>query len=116
MNKDCKWLYIHKPLLKQRTGNDTLLNKEGVIKRQRVEHENFEKIVKLHYKRNNEEYYLFFKKLVDRVPRALANMKAQNITYSTQLFLFYLFFKKYKRYPRYWYTIVPIFFIPNINL
>jgi len=116
MNKDCQWLYIHHPLLKQRTGNDTLLNKEGVIKRQKVEHENFEKILKLHYDRNDEEYYVFFKKIVDRVPRALANMKAQNISSSTQIYLFGLFYKKYKRYPRYWYTIVPIFFIPNIIL
>ena len=115
-NENCRWMYIHRPMLKQRTGNDTLLNNEGVIKRQKVEHENFEKILNLHYDRNSDEQFVFFKKLVKRIPRALANMKAQGISFPVQLSLFKLFYKKYKSYSRFWYLVVPIFFIPNILL
>ena len=114
MNKKFKWLYIHKQLIIQRTGNDTLLNNEGIIKRQNIEHESFEKILILHYKKNSEEKFLFFKKMVNRLPRALANLKSQNIPYSTQLYILKLLFKKYKKYFRFWYTVFPIFFIPNV--
>lgn len=116
MNEKCRWLYIHRPLVMQRTGNDTLLNKEGVIKRQTVEHENFENILNLHYDHGSEEHYVFFRKMVNRLPRAMANLKSQNISYSTQVYLFKLLYKKYRRYSRFWYSVVPIFFIPNIIL
>jgi hypothetical protein len=114
MNENCKWLYIHQPLLKQRTGNDTLLNKEGVIKRQTVEHVNLEKILSLHYDHGSEEHYAFCKKLVNRLPRAIANLKSQNISYSIQVYLFKLLHKKYKKYYRFWYLVIPIFLMPNI--
>jgi abequosyltransferase len=116
MNKNCRWLYIHQPLLKQRTGNDTLLNKEGVIKRQTVEHVNLGEILNLHYDCDSVEHYLFRKKMVNRLPRALANLKSQNISYSIQYYLFKLLYKKYKRYYRFWVRVVPIFLMPNIFL
>jgi len=116
MDENCRWLYIHRPLLKQRTGNDTLLNNEGVIIRQKVEHENFEKILNLHYEQGSEEHYVFFRKMVNRLPRAVANLKSQNISYLSQVQLFKLFYIKYKRYSRFWYLVIPIFFIPNIFL
>ena len=114
MNENCRWLYIHQPLLKQRTGNDTLLNKEGVIKRQTVEHVNLEKILSLHYDDGSKEHYEFCKKMVNRLPRAVANLKSQNISYSIQVYLFKLHHKKYKKYYRFWYLVIPIFLIPNI--
>jgi abequosyltransferase len=114
MNEDCRWLYIHRPLVMQRTGNDTLLNKEGVIKRQTIEHESFEIILNYHYDQGAEEHYVFFKKMVTRLPRVVANLKSQKISYSTQVYLFKLLFKKYRRYSQFWYLVVPVFFIPNI--
>jgi len=114
MNENCRWLYIHRPLLMQRTGNDTLLNKEGVIKRQTVEHESFEKILNLHYDHGTEEHYVFFKKMVNRLPRVIANLKSQNISYSTQVHLFKLYYKRYSQYIQFWYLVTPIFLIPNI--
>lgn len=113
MNENFKWLYIQKELVMQRTGNDTLLNNEGVIKRQHIEHESFEKILNFHYKKKSIEYYLFFKKMVNRLPRALANLKSQNLSYSTQIYILRLYFKKYKNYFPFWYMVFPIFFIPN---
>jgi len=114
MNENCRWLYIHRPLLMQRTGNDTLLNKEGVIKRQTIEHESFEKILNLHYDHGTEEHYVFFKKMVNRLPRVIANLKSQNISYSTQVHLFKLYYKRYSQYIQFWYLVTPIFLIPNI--
>lgn len=116
MNENCRWLYIHQPLVKQRTGNDTLLNREGVIKRQTIEHVSFEKILKLHYNSGTEEHYAFFKKIVNRLPRAIANLKSQNISISTQKYLFKLHYKKYRRYIQFWYLVIPIYFLPNILL
>ena len=116
MDDNCRWLYIHRPMLMQRTGNDTLLKNEGVIKRQKVEHENFEIILNLHYDQSTVEHHVFFKKMVARLPRAIANLKSQNISYATQYYLFKLLYKKYRRYGRFWHTAVPIFFMPNIFL
>ena len=113
MNENFKWLYIQKELVMQRTGNDTLLNNEGVIKRQHIEHESFEKILNFHYKKKSVEYYLFFKKMVNRLPRALANLKSQNLSYSTQIYILKLYLKKYKNHFPFWYMVFPIFFIPN---
>ena len=114
MNENCRWLYIHRPLLMQRTGNDTLLNKEGVIKRQTVEHESFEKILNLHYDHGTEEHYVFFKKMVNRLPRVIANLKSQNINYRTQLKLIKLYYSKYNGYSLFWLKVIPIIFLPNI--
>lgn len=116
MDEKCKWMYIHRPLVMQRTGNDTLLNKEGVIKRQNIEHESFETILQLHYDKGTEEYYVFFMKMVKRLPRVIANLKSQNIPYSIQVYLLKLFYKKYKKYSRFWFLVVPIFFMPNFLL
>lgn len=116
MNDNFRWLYIQHPLVMQRTGNDTLLNKEGVIKRQTVEHENFETILNRHYEYGSDVHYAFFKKMVTRLPRVIANLKSQNISYPTHAYLFKLFYKKYKTYSRFWYLVVPIFILPNYIL
>lgn len=116
MNENFKWLYIHRPLFMQRTGNDSFLSRVGVIDRQMIEHNGFENILTLHYNHGSEEHYVFFKKMVNRLPRVIANLKSQNISYSTQVHLFKLHLKKYRRYGRFWYSVVPVFFIPNIFL
>jgi abequosyltransferase len=114
MNAKFKWLYISKPLVKQRTGNDSLLNSKGVIERQMVEHNNFEKIVSKHYNMASKEYKIFFKKMVNRLPRAIANLKSQNITYKIQWCLLKLYFSKYNSYCLFLLKAIPIFFLPNI--
>jgi len=114
MNEKFRWLYIHRPLVMQRTGNDSLLNKEGVIKRQTIEHRSFENILNHHYGYGTEEHYVFFKKMVNRLPRVIANLKSQNISYSTQVHLFKLYYNKYGQYLQFWCLVAPIFLIPNI--
>jgi abequosyltransferase len=114
MDKKFKWLYISKPLIKQRTGNDSLLNSKGVIERQIIEHNSFEKIVGRHYDSKSEEYKIFFKKMVNRLPRVIANLKSQNINYKTQYRLLKLYYGKYNSYSLFWLKVIPIFFLPNI--
>ena len=115
MNTDFKWLYISRPMVKQRTGNDSLLNSEGVIKRQMIEHNSFDKIVRLHYDSKSQEYRIFFSKMVNRLPRVIANLKAQNISYMTQVKLLKLLYSKYSDYRQFWSKVIPIFFLPNIT-
>lgn len=113
LDKEFKWLYINRPMLMQRTGNDSLLKSSGVIKRQVIEHNSFEKILNRHYDRNSEEYKYFFKKMVFRLPRVIANFKSQNIDYETQMQLFKIYYSKYKRYYIFWFIVAPVFIIPN---
>jgi len=114
MSENCRWLYIHRPLVMQRTGNDTLLNKEGVIKRQTIEHGSFENILNRHYDHGTEEHHAFFMKMVNRLPRVIANLKSQDIDYRTQFRLLKLFYSKYKGYFLFWVKVVPLFLLPNI--
>ncbi|MGA2775473.1 MAG: glycosyltransferase family 2 protein [Candidatus Omnitrophota bacterium] len=113
MDNKFKWLYIDRPLVKQRTGNDSLLNVKGIIERQKIEHNSFEKILGRHYDTKSEEYLIFFKKMADRLPRALANLKSQDISYKIQFSLFRLYYSKYNNYNSFWFKIVPIFLVPN---
>ena len=107
------WIYIDRPLVMERTGNDSLLNVKGVLERQRIEHNNFENILIKHYDNNNIVYKAFFKKMVDRLPRVVANFKSNNIDYKTQYHLFRLYNTKYNSYYSFWLKVVPIFIIPN---
>jgi abequosyltransferase len=113
MDKEFKWLYINRPMLMQRTGNDSLLKSSGVINRQIIEHNSFERIINRHYDRNSEEYRIFFKKMVIRLPRVVANFKSQHIDYRTQRRLMEIYYGKYKSYCAFWFRVIPIFIIPN---
>jgi abequosyltransferase len=113
MDNNFMWLYIGKPLVKQRTGNDSLLNVKGVMERQKIEHNSFENILLKHYDASNKVYKTFFKKMVDRLPRVVANFKSNDIDYKTQYDLFVLYNSKYKGYLSFWVKVVPIFIIPN---
>jgi len=114
MDNNFKWLFINRPLVKQRTGNDSLLNVKGVLERQKIEHNNFEKILLKHYDTKNKMYKIFFRKMVDRLPRVVANFKSGGIDYKTQYHLFMLYNGKYKGYISFWIKVVPIFLVPNM--
>ncbi|MFZ2448245.1 MAG: glycosyltransferase family 2 protein [Syntrophobacteraceae bacterium] len=113
MNSSFKWMYIDRPLVMQRTANDSLLLRRGVMDRHNVEHNSFEKIVKLHFDADSEVYWAFFDKMVQRLPRVVANLKSQRVPYKTQCELLKLYYSKYKRYHLFWGTVVPIFLVPN---
>jgi abequosyltransferase len=113
MEKPFKWFYISKPLVKQRTGNDSLLISKGVIHRQTIEHENFDRIIRLHFHIESAEYRRFFLKMVRRLPRVIANLKAQELRFNDQTKLLKLYYRKYRHYPDFWFAAVPIFLLPN---
>ncbi len=116
MDEDFRWKYIHRPLFMQRTGNDSFLTRVGVIKRQLIEHENLVNIMRRHYKKGTKEHQTFLKKMLNRLPRVMANLKAQNISLSTQVYLFKLHKKTYGSFGRFWYALMPIYFVPNFAL
>jgi len=114
MDNKFRWLYVSDPLVKQRTSNDSLLKSQGFINRQTIEHNSFEKIVSLHYSVTDMEYKIFFGKMVSRLPRVVANFKAQNVSYGEQLRLLKLVYSKYKGYRQFWTHVFPVFFAPNM--
>jgi abequosyltransferase len=113
MNQDFKWLYMSRALIKQRTGNDSLLNSQGVIERQKIEHNNFYKIFILHFPQNSLEFRFFFTKMVIRLPRVIANLKSQNLGYLDQLKLLKILHARYHDFYQFYFKVMPIFFIPN---
>jgi abequosyltransferase len=114
MDNDVCWLYIHEPLVKQRTGNDSLLNSTGILQRQIIEHNNFEKIILRHFEKRSITYFMFFKKMVWRLPRVIANLKSQRVNIATQVGILNLYFDKYRNYRQLWFRVVPLFLIPNL--
>jgi len=114
MDSEFTWLYINDPLVKQRTGNDSLLNSTGFLQRQIIEHNNFEKIITRHYNKRSKIYYIFFKKMVVRLPRVIANLKSQGVNIKTQIGILKLYISKYNNYRQLWIRVVPLFFIPNL--
>jgi len=113
MNENFKWLYINKPLVKQRTANDSLLARTGIVKQQELVYNGFVKVVSKHYDTKSNEYKLFFKKMVNRLPRVVANMKSQNVDYVTQTKLLKLYYAEYSNYWEFWSKVAPIFIAPN---
>ncbi len=113
MNSDFTWKIINRPLIMQRTGNDSILARNGIVHRQQIEHNGFEKILGLHYKSNEQEYRIFINKIIARLPRVLANIKSQNIPYHRQLAIYKLHIGKYHQYPAFWLKALPIMLMPN---
>jgi len=114
MDRKFKWLYISKPLVKQRTGNDSFLKQDGIMARQLIEHNSFQIILDRHYDKGSEVRKEFFRKIVYRLPRVVANLKSQNINYRTQWKLLKLYCSKYNEYSLFWLNAVPLFFLPNV--
>lgn len=114
MDREFKWLYISKPMVKQRTGNDSFLEQEGIMKRQLIEHNGFQKILDRHYDKDSKVRKIFFGKMVDRLPRAIANLKSQQIDYYLQFRILKLYYAKYKFYLAFWFKVIPIFLVPNM--
>ncbi len=114
MDKDFKWLFVNQPLIKQRTGNDSFLQAKGAFERQLIEHNGFEKIISRFYDRTSVEYEIFFKRMVNRLPRVIANLKSQNVDYNLLFKLMKLHHRKYSMYPQFWLKALPLYFLPNV--
>jgi abequosyltransferase len=113
MEDHCRWLYINEPVVKQRTGNDSFLLRSGIYQRQIIEHEGLSKVIQAHYSKKSIIYRIVFKRMVLRLPRAVANMKSFNPPYHIQLKILALYYKKYRKYPSLWLSVFPLFIVPN---
>jgi abequosyltransferase len=112
-----KWLYIHQPSVRYRSGNDSFSARLGMYNRQLITHVAFEKVVSALFGTRSRVYRAVFGTLVsDRMARSLAVMKADGLTIALQLRLFLLYTKRYWYFPRYWLMVVPVFLIPNTVL
>lgn len=113
MNYEFRWMIINRPLVMQRTGNDSILARIGIIQRQMIEHNGFRSIINLHYRKRDKEYRAFNNKIINRLPRVIANIKSQKVEYIQQLRIYQLHMKKYYLYPALWIKVLPIMLVPN---
>ena len=109
-----KWLYIHKKLVKYRSGNDSFLAKLGVYNRQLITYVNFPKIIQSIFGYRTKAYKNVIHTLVvDRMARSLAVIKADGGSVAIQFKIFLMYLKSFWYFPLFWYKVFPFFFIPN---
>jgi abequosyltransferase len=113
MNTACRWLYLDRPLVIQRTGNDSFLARDGYLKRQKMEHESLAKVIGAHYPKESRTYRKVFGKMVGRLPRVVGNMKALGVEYRCQRLLLTAYIKRYGAYLSFWTVAAPLFLLPN---
>lgn len=114
---ESEWLYIHKKLVRYRSGNDSFLARLGVYNRQLITHVNFAEIIRSIFGyRSNAYNKVMYTLLADRMARSLAVIKADGCSFSTQYKLFLLYLNRYWYFPLFWYKVFPVFFIPNFLL
>lgn len=112
-----KWLYIHKELVKGRSGNDSFLARLGVYNRQLITHVNFAEIIRSIFGYRSSAYdKVIYTLIKDRMARSLAVIKADGCSFSIQYKLFILYLNRYWYFPIFWYKVFPVFFIPNFLL
>ncbi|MEK9135513.1 MAG: glycosyltransferase family 2 protein, partial [Bacteroidota bacterium] len=72
MDRNARWLYVDRPLVIQRTGNDSFLAREGFYRRQLLEHTFLGNVVGGHYSTSGVTYRRVFRRMVQRLPRVVA--------------------------------------------
>jgi glycosyltransferase involved in cell wall biosynthesis len=114
---ESKWLYVHRKLVKYRSGNDSFLITLGVYNRQLITYVNFPEIIQSIFGYRTEAYdNVMYTLVADRMARSLAVIKADGTSVATQLKIFFMYFKKFWYFPLFWYKVFPVFFIPNFVL
>ncbi len=114
---ESKWLYIHKELVKYRSGNDSFLARLGVYNRQLITHINFTAVIQRIFGYRSDTYNkVIYTIIADRMARSLAVIKADGCSSATQYKLFLLYISRYWYFPLFWYKIFPVFFIPSFLL
>ena len=113
-----KWAFLNLPLVKYRSGNDSFLER-GIYKRQLITHEELRNTFLNFFDEESKTFKVLISTLVNnRMPRALAVIKANRAS-NTELFqIFKLYIKYYSTYLGFWIKVFPIFFVPGnlINL
>lgn len=108
------WIYLHRKCIRYRTGNDSFIQRMGVVERQKLAHYELPRIIMdLFDKKSNVYRSVLNIMLHDRMARSLAVLKASNITIREQFSLLKMYYDVYKSFPIFWIKIVPIFFVPS---
>ena len=114
LEDNSQWLYMHRKCIGYRSGNDSFKERLGILKRQRLAHDDFEKIVKDLFGYRTKVYNAVLRTLLsDRMARSLAVMKADGLSLSLHGSLFKLYVSRYWFFPLFWIKILPVFFVPN---
>ena len=114
IQREPNWLYIHRKCVRRRIGNDSFIEKVGLYNRQLIAQVAYRDTISGLFGRKSNVYNkIFYALLVDRMPRSLAVLKANGISFAFQLKLLTLYTRNYKQYILYWVKIVPLFFVPN---
>jgi len=114
LQRNPNWLYIHHPCVRNRTGNDSFIERLGTLNRQLVTHESYATVLYgLFDKSGAVSHQVRETLLADRMPRTLANTKANGVSWSVQVQLLKLYTRLYWRHVTYWWKVLPLFFVPN---
>ena len=114
LKRNPNWLYIAAPCIGNRTANDSFVLRVGEFNRQLITHDSFPRIVADLFGSNSQVFaHISSRTISRRMPRNLAKLKANNISFRLQGDLFLLYTRKYWKYINYWLFVFPIFFIPN---
>ena len=114
LERNPRWLYIHDPCVRYRAGNDSFAERLGTLRRQLVTHDSYARVLNGLFDRGSPVRRRVLQTLVsDRMPRTLANTKANGASLYLQARLLKLYTSLYWRYPTYWWKVLPLFAIPN---
>jgi abequosyltransferase len=109
------WLYLHRSCLRYRTANDSFVRRLGVWNRQLLTHVEFFRILGPFFPPGSSTYRAVQSILVhDRMPRTLADLKANGLDMWLQARLFGLYTRRYYSHIGYWLKVVPLFFVPGL--
>lgn len=113
LQKNPRWLYIHRPSLQLRTGNDSFKARVGVYNRQLIAHVSYPAVINQLFGEGSSVCRNILTVLVsDRMPRTLAQIKAEDASFRLQFQLLALYTPRYWSFPTYWWKVVPLFLVP----
>jgi len=114
IQKEPRWLYIHRKCVRQRVNNDSFVERVGVYNRQIIAHVTYSQTIAGLFGKNSDVYKNIFRALAsDRLPRTFAVIKSRGISFNLQFKLLILYTKIYWRYVAYWTKVIPLFFVPD---
>jgi len=117
LEQNTQWLYVHRKCIGYRSGNDSFKERLGILRRQRLAHVDFEKIVRDLFGYRTQVYDAVLSTMLsDRMARSLAVMKADGLSLSLHVSLFKLYVGRYWYFPLLWFKVIPVFLVPNFIL
>jgi O-antigen biosynthesis alpha-1,3-abequosyltransferase len=115
LNRRPSWLYFHRPCVRNRSGNDSFIQRLGIWKRQVIAHVEFFRVLEVFYSRQTATYRAIQDiQIHDRMPRSLATLKANRMDVLLQARLALFYTKRYYDHAGYWLKVFPLFFIPGV--